>query len=596
MLGRRMKVSALFAAVTVTVGAWPCSGADALRSKLPFATRDTILAVRVKNINRLVQGFTSVVTAIDPAGAAMVTRMVGAGLGQLPGIDMNAPAAILILDPRRFEDPVVGVFTLTDPNLFRGGVKGAQTAVAGKLGVVSDKAGPVEAVVQAINDARLGAIPTRDMTEMVVVSADVGGLLKRYGLEIRGALQLARLKLAGPGGQPPADPIKQMALRALGHAAELIAQTEKQAGVAEFGVSLSGKAITGSLSAEATPGSAFATYLSRNNIPVNRTLPRYLLKDAILSVIASSEPASRTDLTLGMIRVMCDILGLGAGETQALCRALDEFHRNLSGLHATAVVPVKDEMAGVELHGIKESGRARASVKAICQVTMAPDSVIGGRLKQFGLAMSLAERHRTYKGVPIDKMEYSIEFDKLVAALPIPADAKRGLVDALKAAAKHRKKYVLEVAYGTKLLVVADITTSNEVMNKQIDLMKGGGLDGIARLPEYSAALDRQPKDAVAFWHVSLYGYSDAIGKMMAKQAGAAGARGGMNFFPTRAELPAKDTPISGSVQVERNRITLKAHVPVEPVAAFAQVIKRKFEAAMKEMMAPGAAPPMPMP
>ena len=112
---------------------------------------------------------------------------------------------------------------------------GSKPAVVGKLGVISEEAGPVEAVVQAINDARLKAIPTRDMTEMIVVSADVGGLLKRYGLEIRGALQLARLKLSGPGGQPPADPIKQMALRGLGHTAKLIAETEKQAGVAEFG-------------------------------------------------------------------------------------------------------------------------------------------------------------------------------------------------------------------------------------------------------------------------------------------------------------------------------------------------------------------------
>ena len=592
MSSRRVKLAALVSAAVVLAGASLC---DAAQSKLPLGSANTIVAVRVKSIDAALKAATDVVTAFEPKAAPMINVQATQMLAKLPGIDKGKPFAILILDPQKFDDPMIGIFTLADPKLFREGVKNTPVQVIGKLGVIGEHEAARGEVVEYLKAGGIKAVPTADMTGLAVASVDVGDLTRRYKKQMQAGLQMMKMKVAGkmPGmeaedekAEEGLDPKnRQMALKAIDYALKLIDQLEKQGGLVEAGLTADGNMVTATFSADAVPGTPFAEFLMKNNRPVNRALAKLLPSNSVSTSMTSFDPASAGELGIGLVTIACDIFGLGADETRAVKEVLADAMKNRSGLQAQAEVPVKGGIGGIALQGIKDKDAARSSMQAIVELTKKGE--IGDFLKKYGISVAMTVKHREHMGIPIDKMEIAVNLDTLTAALPIPPDArkemKKSLADTFEMAYGHKDKLVVEIAYGKQLSATTYGLEYADTMNKQIELMKARGAGSIARVPEYQAALESHPRDMSVFWHVSLFGQAEKIKQMMAKQMGP--MMGGMDFFPKRSELPAKEQPISGSALIKDNRITIRADIPIKPVQAFVGVIRRKLEEAMKKRM-----------
>jgi len=584
MLNHQRRACVLGAMAMVLLGASVCSGAEPPKNRLPFTTPDTIVAVRIRNVDEFVKNAGAALSAIDEGGGPMAEAMLGGMIGQLPGIDRAGPAAILVLDPRKHRIPGVGVVTLKDPALFRN-VPIGRTAVVGKLGVIAQKAGALNEVVQALREGRVKAIPTRDMSEMVAVGADVGGLLQRFKLEIGTGIQLAKLTLGGgKEGEFPLDPAKRLTLKALDYAAKLVAATEKQAGPAELALSFNGKQVTGHLALEATPNTPFAAFLRKQTVRPNAKLANYIPKDAFVTAVVASEPVSRDALALGLLEIICDIADVDEQSARSLSGAVKDFYGNLSGLHVSAARATQGEMQGIELHGIRDAAACRTGVRKFYR-----NPALVKIMSRFGITMTLTEAHRTYNRVPVDKLEMKINWQTLMGALPFPPEIREAAVAAIKQA-QTKDRHVMEMVYGTSLFAVVDSSTGTATMDKQIDLIRSRVPDGIGTVPEVAAAYSRQPRNVSALWHLSLFGMSDAIHKQTAKQLAVLGKEG-PNMMPPRNDLPAKETPLSGSVRVEGNRVLVGVHVPMATLSAFAQAMKKRFQAEMMKQFGGAAAP-----
>jgi len=598
MPSRRIKLAALVSAAIVLAGTSLC---EAAQSKLPFGSANTIVTVRVKNIDAAIKAVTDVVTAFEPKMAPLINVQVTQMLAKLPGIDKGKPFAILILDPQKFDEPVIGVFTLADPKLFREGVKDAPVQVIGKLGVIGEHEAARTEVIEYLTAGGIKAIPTADMTGLAVASADIGDLTRRYKKQMQAGLQMLKMKVAGklPGmeaedegeakpeeGEEGLDPKKrQMALKAIGYALKLIDQLEKQGGLVELGLTADRDMVTATFSADAVPGTPFAEFLMKNNRPVNRALAKLLPSNAVSTSMMSFDPASFGDVGIGIVTIACDIFGLGADETKAVKEVLADAMKNSSGIQAQAEVPVKGGIGGIALQGIKDKDAARSSMQAAIALTKKGE--IGDLLKKYGISITMTVKHREHMGIPIDKMEIAVDLDTLTAALPIPPDAreerKKGLADTFEMAYGHKDKLIMEIAYGKQLSATTYGLDYAGTMDKQIELMKARGVGSIARVPEYQTALESHPRGMSAFWHASLFGQAEKIGGMMAKKMGP--MMGGMDIFPKRSELPAEEQPISGSALIKDNRITVRADIPIKPIQAVVAVIQRKLEEAMKKKM-----------
>ena len=607
MFGRSLRVPQLAAAVFVLAAASVCQAADPEpKTRLPIGSANTIVAIRLKSINGAIKSFTDIVTAFEPKMAPMIDVQVAQGLKKFPGVDRDKPFAILILDPEKFDDPIVGVLPLADPKAFGEGVQDVPVAVIGKLGVIGDHEAARTEVMEYLKTNGIKAVPAADMTSFAVASADAGALMTRYKKQIQAGLQMLRMKATGkaPAGEneadieidgekepadeaaPALDPKKrEMAIRGIDHTLKLIEHIEKQGGLVELGLSGSRSVITAKITADAIPGTPFAEFLSKNNLPANRALAKLLPKDAVTSSITTFDPASFSEAGLGMVSVACNIFGLGDDETKAINKVLADALANATGLSAQAEVPVKDGVSVVALQGIKDKDVARKSTQAI--IALSKQGAIGDFLKKYGVLATLAVKHREHLGIPIDKMEITVDFDTLAAALSIDPGGRekmrKQMEDTFLATYGHKNKIAVEVAYGKRLSATTYGLEYAATMNKQIELMKAGGAGSLATVAEYQAALNRYPADISAFWHLSLFGKAEAIGKMMTQRMGP--MMGGMDIFPKRSELPAEEEPISGAATVKADRILIEMRIPVKPVQAFAAVVQRKIAEQMKKKM-----------
>ncbi|MFW6158649.1 MAG: hypothetical protein ACOC8E_04760 [Planctomycetota bacterium] len=577
--------------VGLLVGSSFCPAAEQPAPLLAFGTDDTIVAVRVKSINTVLNSVGAVMTKMEPQAGGMMKGMIQMALAQLQGADLDGPAAILVLDPKKYEgEPMVGVVTLAAAGDFNG-PQGSQALAIGKLGLVADNNAVLEKVSQMIQDTKIKAIPTRDMGDQVVIQSDVGGLLKRYELDIKTGLQQARAELRGAGADAAAEELKQMGLRALDHAAVLIQETQKQAGLAELGLTFGKDRIKANLAMEAVAGSGAAQFLSKNNIAARKALTKLLPKNAIATSVSSYDPDSFFGVVLGVVGGACDIAGLAEPAKALIHQKLKGLYGEMTGANAQAMVPTDKGFATVAVHATKGPEAARARVKEALE--LAQHGALADLCQKYGLTIKLTPAHRKYKNIPIDKVEAKIDAEKLAAALPLPAEARRGFPEALKKGLQNRDAFVTELVYPKRALVTADVSAGPEPMNAMIDLIKTEGADGIGSSPEYRAALDKHPQRSLALWHVSLFGYLDAMSKTV-QQAGDDAAD--VNILPTREELPAEEEPITGAVRIEGNRLIISADVPVQPIAAFAQVMKKKTEEKMRKQMEMMEEAPVPAP
>ncbi|MFO7897726.1 MAG: hypothetical protein R6V58_01550 [Planctomycetota bacterium] len=383
-----------------------------------------------------------------------------------------------------------------------------------------------------------------------------------------------------------------MGLRALDHAALLIQGTQKQAGLAELGLTFGKDRIKANLAMEAVAGTDAAQFLSKNNIAARKALTKLLPKNAIATSVSSYDPESFFGMVLGVVGGACDIAGLAEAEKTQIHQKLKGLYGAMTGANAQAMVPTDKGFAAVSVHATKGPEATRARVKEALE--LAQHGALGDLCQKYGLTITFTPAHRKYKNIPVDKVGVKIDAEKLAAALPLPAEAKRELPEALKRGLQNRDAFVTEFVYPKRAMVTADVSAGPEPMNAMIDLIKTGGADGIGSSAEYRAALDKHPQRSLALWHVSLFGYLDAMNKMM-QQAGKEAAE--MNLMPTREELPAEEEPITGAVRIEGNRLIISADVPVQPIAAFTQVMKKKMEEKMRkqmEMMEEAPAPAVP--
>ena len=565
--------------------------ADLQQTKLPIGTPNTIVCVRIASINAFIKSVTEMATAIEENAGMMVGPSVQMMLQQIPGIDPDGPVAILFLDPNKYDQPAIGVVTLKDAKAFKEGVRMAPVRVVGPLGLISSAEGALAEAEKALRIARLKVVPTNDMTDLIVVTAHVGDLLKRCKKDIAGQLQLAKLKLGAM--EPDADNTKKMAAKALNYAGKLITAMEDEVGLIEYGVKFDRKEIAARVAVDAAPGGLFDGFLRKNQAHVSRTLARYLPKEAVASAISQTDPASRAQLAVALVTILADITGMDQPETQSICRAVDGLSRNLTGLEAMAVLEVKGSAAGVELYGIKDPAAARAHTKAV--LGLARGDSVGKLLRRLGVTVLLTEKHRVQAGIPVDKIDMTVDLDKLMAALPLPLepDEKGKMLDAIKKMYGKQSTRTVETVYGARLMAVVDSSEGPELMNKQIELIRTDGRDGLASSAEYRAALVGHPEESCTLVHLSLFGYSDLMHKQTAKQMAKLPDAPQVEMYPTRAELPAAETFVGASIRIEGSRVTGRAVVPVRSIAALVKAAQKKQAEMRQKMMEQPVEPEM---
>ena len=154
----------------------------------------------------------------------------------------------------------------------------------------------------------------------------------------------------------------------------------------------------------------------------------------------------------------------------------------------------------------------------------------------------------------------------------------------MKRAYGQPDRIVMEAVYGKKLAAFVYGPNCEKLTDAQVAMLKSASQNAISSLAEYQAVVNQHPQDAISVGTFSLFGYADVLSKMMAGTA-EPGARPAMNIFPTRAELPPKDSHMSFSMRVEGNTGIMSINVPIQPIRAFADVMKRKMKKMMEEMM-----------
>jgi hypothetical protein len=590
MFVRRASVALILA--SLGAGASVCTAEEASKSRLPVASQNAIVCVRVKSVAGVVDQLDKVARLFDPQMGPMVGMQLKQGLGQLAGIDHTKPMALVLLDPRKYDDPMVGIFHVNDAAAFREKMRADHKHVQGNLGIVSDDEGAAAEVATAVKAQEAAGLFAAGMTDMIVVDADMPALFKRYKMEIQGGLQMLRMKLVGAGGmEAELDEKQQMGVRALDTLTKLVAELEKQTGPVKLGLSLDTTRLTLNTKIEAAAGTEFSQFLKKNAVPAPMVLANYLPKDAYASSIMQFDPASHASLGVGIVEIVCTILGLGADQTGELVAATRKTVSNMTGLQASAAVLTEGGQAGVQLYGIKSQEEARGAMRSWLKFAK------GCKLAaEYGLTFSLKEGHRQHGGVPVDLVRVDVDVDKLAGKLPGEAGGKAEMKTAIKQMLKMgygaEDKVTAEVVYGKRLQVVAYGLGADAVMNRQIDLMKTGGANGLGKSKTYQKALDSQPQNASAYWHFSLFGYADVLGEQLGKMMGP--MFGGMNFIPTRQELPKDEVPMSGSVTHSAEASHIAVHVPIKPLADMFKVGKAKFEVMMRERMQ-GMQPGQPM-
>ena len=599
MSGRSLRVSVLAAAVfALAAASMGYAAAAEPGTKLPLGSANTIVAIRIQSINTAVKAVTQLATAFQPEAAPAINMMITQQLAAFPGVDRAKPLAILILDPQKFDDPVVGIFPLLNPKAFAEGVKVAPVGVVGNLGIIGDHEGARTEVMAYLKAGGIKAVPAADMKSLAVASADSGTIVTRYKKQIVQGFEMMKVKVRGKpaaGGdeldidngaaeeKPALDPKRQeMVLLGVDYARKLVDAIEKQGGLVEIGLSADRNLITSKFSVDAIPGTPFATFLSKNNRPVNRALAKLLPKDAISSSVMAFDPASFSEMGLGVVNIGSKIFGLGEDEAAAINKAFADVMANASGLSAQAEVPVKGGIGGVALNGIKDKAVARSTTQAM--LALAGQGALGEFLKKYGVGVSLTAKHREHRGIPVDKMEINVNADTLTAALPIEPPVRQMMKKQMETAFLmgygHKSKLTLEVAYGKRLAATAYGPDHVNTMNKQIELMKAGGTGSIANVPAYQAALKGYPAGTFLFSHLSLFGKIEALGKMMAKNMGP--MMGGMDVFPKRSELPAEEQFLGVGSSITGNRVLTEMRVPVKSLQAIVTVVKRKMAEQMR--------------
>ena len=584
------------ASVFCLVAVFAVSTAGEVReNRLAFGTEDTIVSIRTRSINDTLQKLTEMVTKVEPQAGAMMAGAPQMIFGQFQGVDLNGPAALLILDPKEHEDEaVVGVFTLAQAGQFQG-PPDAESRAVGTLGLVADTDAILDTMARMLADKEIEVIPTRDMTDQIVVQGDIGWLLQRYKEDIESGLKEGREELEEADPDEVPDELKQIGLRALEHVGRLIEQVGAQAGLADLGVSFSEDLITSNLSMEAMPDSDFAEFLGKNNIPANKELTRWLPEESIYTFIHSFDPQSMSALYQGLVAGLGEIAGLPEAERDQIQVALSNMYGQMTGRQAQAQVPTEKGLASISMIGTRDAGGARAATRQF--VALAKQGTLAEVLDKYGVNIEWTEAHRTHEGIPIDKMELNIDAEKMARALPFEEMDEEELAEfteAVKKGLQGRDGTVTEIVYATSVMVTVDVSEGPEPMNKMIDLVRTSR--GIGRNADYQAALDKHPAESVALWHVSLYGViggvSRTINEMMDDDEDEM-MMGPGALLPARDELPDEEELITGSARIEGNRIVATNHIPVQPVAALLKVMQEKMQAMMMQQFEQQPMPPM---
>jgi len=562
-------------------------------STLPVSVPDAIVLLRIKNINHAAQTLIDTAASFNPMFAPTVQQGIDEMKRELAGVNLDAPAALLILGADK--EPL-GIFTLSDPQAFEQNEQATAALKAlGNLGFICDDAETVDSAIAAFKEKGITAIPTADMKDMLVMDANMSELMAKFKPEITAGIETARMAIAGADGAG-ADALTEtqgMTLRALNHLEKLVDEIERQGGPMQMGLSFNPHEAAVNLDMSVTPGSAAAQLFSENSMPVNLTLAKYLPQDVYWSTIQSFAPESQARVMNWLVDMAADVFMLDAAEADAMHKAVATQAAALTGLNGSAeIADANGAKTSIMIFGITSRDAARESVKGFIELTK--NGKLGKLAEEYGFTVNFFERHRDSDGIPVDKIEISIDFNKIADAFAVPAEQReffiRAMSDAIRKTYGTDNTIVMEIAYGKKLATLvhgADVETH---MDKQVALLKSGS-GGLLDMAEYKQAIANQQEKASALMHFSLFRFNDVLAGMLADQGMMMGP---MQMLPTRAELPPVDQPMSMGVVFSENKMSMKFHVPMQPIRDYVNIVQRKMMQMMQQMMPPGGMPPMP--
>jgi len=537
------------------------TGLPAIQLPSSIALEDTVGYIRIKNLNTLLENLDYWASRINPQMPPNSVRMmVGQYMGDptLAGLDSARSPMILILNPKKYPNPLVLYLPVKDAAKIQQGIqaKGSFTAVRDQTLIAGDDQSSVMKGVEYWGKVKSFAAGAMDTDAMVY--ADVEKLMSLFQEDIKQKIkefqaQMSMMQQMQTGQQNMAAQQKQME-------AQMDAAFKMLQELKTFSLKTDVKkeGLLPTMLLEAKPQSELASLFSPKKAPPSPTLIKMVPDGAVkLSYAGDSEAVAEfgtkmTDrfmnsgaFTPEQIQEVKKYQQLQK-ETMGDQMAGSLFAPGVSGINGVMIYKIKDEKKALEL--IRQSAK---------QAMMANNPA-----SQVKINAKLSENVRKLGDVNVHKLSVQISSDNPMAAQSLTMFIPGGVLN-------------FEMAIVDKNLVYSLGTSIDQIIKQ---LKSGSGTTTLAAFSDFSSPgqlnVDINPLGVV----------KGIMGPMLAMIAQMSGS--GQNPL---AALDAQLPPITLSGTMNQGKMMGNVNLKLDTILKMKEAVT-----SFQKQMAPPSAPPSP--
>jgi len=544
-----------------------------------------LAVVRAKGINQLVANAQQMAMEINPMLAGFVSAQgLAQGLGWqgMQGVDGDAPLALLLLNPDKFDEPAVGLIPVTDYDQFSQ-VGGPSPRNLGKFAMVGESAEAMDAVAGALEG--ISAIPIDDMKGDLEVRVDMNAAMKALEPHLDDMMSEMNegLSMMGQMGGGSMDP------EALGTVVKAevdwLLNMARESSEAAFSLSMSKEGVRTNTSLTAKEGAKLAQWFSSVPAASHKLASLLPAEEALMTFSGEVGNKGWTDLYLDILEKLLPAFKVGTEDGKKVVDSARTLMGAMDGSMAGVMDMGKDGITGVFCMGAKGGADLKTAMRD------AMKSIDVGRLnevyKQMGMPMEFRFQPaaRTSNGVEIDVFEYALKGAEGGNENPIMQQQMKMM------SALYGDKVTYEIACLDKMILMVVGKDGSQTMDKLIpranQLAAGGSMP--AAIQSAQKALGADGQFYGAFSLKRMVGMVEAIMSAMMPAMGGGAAPGG-----PAVQIPGP--PIGFCGKAKGNRAELECFIPVKPFGAIQAYFMQKAQQMQQQGGgAPGGGDPPPM-
>lgn len=544
-----------------------------------------LAVVRAKGINKLVANAQQMAMEINPMLAGFVsTQGLAMGLGWqgMEGVDGDAPLALLILNPDKFDSPGVGLIPVTDYDQFSQ-VGGPSPRSLGKFALIGEDAEAMDAVAGALEG--ISAIPIDDMKGDVEIRVDLNAVMKALEPHLDEFMSQMSdgVNMMGQMGGGGMDP------EALGTVvkaeADWVLDMARESSEATFSLSLSKEGIRTNSSLTAKEGGKLAQWFSSVPAASHKLAALLPAEEALMTFSGEVGNQGWTGLYLDIVEKLLPTFKIGAEDGKKVLDSTRTLLGAMDGSMAASMDLGKNGVSGVFCMGAKGGAALRATMRD------AMKSMDVGRLnefyKQMGMPLEFQYKPaaRTSNGIEIDVLEYAVKAAEGGNENPIVQQQ----VKMMKA--MYGEKATYEIACLEKMILMVIGKDGSQTMDMLIP--RAQQLAGGSTPPALRSVQTVFGPDGQFYGAFSLKRMVEMVELIMSTAMPAMG--GGAAPAGPAIEIPGPPIGICGKAKGLRAEI--ECFIPVKPMQAIqAYFIQKKAQQMQQGGDAPdGGNQPPPM-